>query len=507
MKMGELYGIFVKLSSLLFPEPKNREIKGTKSLLEIEFEKEYGISLVQLKQTAKFFTVVYLAMVILLIRSFKFSFSSSCLLLLLGLYGYYLLSMYPIDKIELKISRLDSLLYFIKMDVDLILKLNQSKEEPILNLIDLLETSYLDLSEPLKEVKKNIIRGEDIESSLNKIKIASKKIQAFFSNLILYISDSRYLQFNQGTINELEYKTFSKGLETRLSVLFFIGIFFPLGLGFMMILGQIDALTLILSIPFYGLILYMNKKKMLKDNHILLGTTANSSHAERKEFNKVLAFYRQLSFNLKRYPPEKAIILTSDDLIEGFSPNYSEFISKLKKYSIDYKTFFKLLVNDLHYVRSKILFQNLPVLLDYNSQNVSETMLDILSLIEKHLELQNERDVIYNAEKIKASLFSFVLPMILGFLSTVFLFFSKLSMDFTTNVNLFGIFTKISSFELFMYILSQIIMIFQVVLIFSEIFSLGSKIKMVLLSEMIYSFTLIITFLILMVVSTEFSLL
>ncbi len=503
--MEKLFGLFVKLSSILVPKSVIQEKKGSKSISERQFEKDYGISLEQLKQTAKLLMLVYFIIAFILIRFFNISVTASGLLLLLGLYGYHLLSGYPIDKIEVKIIRLDSLLYFIIMDVDLVLKLNISQEDPILNLVDLLEESYPDLSEPLKEVKKSIVKGEDVEHALNNIQLSSTKMRDFFSNLVLYIADPRYLQFNQTSINELEYQTFSKGLETRLSIMFFIGIFFPLGLGFMMILGQIDGLTLFLSIPFYGLILHIIKKKLLKDNDLLIGTTVHSSGEERAEFEKVLAFYRQLSFNLKRYPPEKAIIISVDEGIESFSPTYTDLVSKLKKYSVDYKMFFKMLVNEIKYIRSKILLQNLPVLLDYNSQNVSEIMLDILSLVEKHLALQNERAVIFNAEKIKASLFSYILPMILGFLCTVFLFFAKLSMDYGSNGNFLGIITEISLSELMIYLLSQIIMIFQVVSIFSEIFGLSSKRKMIFISELIFIFTLIITSLILMVASKGLS--
>ena len=189
--------------------------------------------------------------------------------------------------------------------------------------------------------------------------------------MVMYISDPRYFQFNQSSSMEMEYQTFSKGLETRLNILFFIGVFFPLGLGFMMILGKIDVLTLLLSVPFFGFILYYAKKKIMSSNISLIGSTNDISQAEKDEFKKVLEFYRSLSFNLARFPPETAIIVTSESLAFPLSPGYNDMISSIKKYTMDYDKFFKSLTNDLSNTRSKILLQNLPVLINQNSENVS----------------------------------------------------------------------------------------------------------------------------------------
>ena len=185
----------------------------------------------------------------------------------MGLYIYNYLKSYPREIIEFRISKVESMLYLLKMDVDLIARVNLSFEDPLIKLIDLFHYSYPELSNSLSEIKKSIRRGVDIEDSLQNIESPSQKIRDFFSHMVMYISDPRYFQFNQSSSMEMEYQTFSKGLETRLNILFFIGVFFPLGLGFMMILGKIDVLTLLLSVPFFGFILYYAKKKNYVKQH------------------------------------------------------------------------------------------------------------------------------------------------------------------------------------------------------------------------------------------------
>ena len=505
--MAEKTDLFIKISSILTKKKESKEFRSSNNYFDREFEREFGITFVQLEQAAKYIVMIYLLSLFLIFRTFKLSFTASGLLILLAFYTYNFLTGHYKDQIESKIGRLDSLLYFIKMDIDLVLKLNVSHEDPLLNFIDLIDESYADLVGPMQDLKKRIRKGEDIEETLSRIHFPSKKMHDFFSNLIYYISDSRYLQLNQTDENELAYQTFSKGLETRLSIMFFIGIFFPLGLGFLMVLGQIDILTLILSIPFFSLILSIIKKKLLNDNLILVGSSIHSSNAEIEEYNLILAFYRQLSFNLKIYPPEKAILFTYEAISKNITKNYSDIVAKLNKYSIDYHFFFKMLTNELKSIRSKLLIQNLPVLLDYNSENVSETMLNILKIVEKHLALQNERLTIYNAEKIKASLFSYLLPIILGFLSTVFWFFAKLSIGFQGSNSIFPLFNEISLVQLIMYIISQIIMIIQVNSVFSEIFNRNHRKFLIIISELIYLFTFTITYLISTIISNGINIL
>lgn len=503
--MAKTFDYFTKLCSYIPNHSKSDEDQVQQHRLErnldSEVKKEFGVTYNQIETGSKIVLLLYTCLLLLFINYVKVSLTALGILVLMGLYIYNYLKSYPREIIEFRISKVESMLYLLKMDVDLIARVNLSFEDPLIKLIDLFHYSYPELSNSLSEIKKSIRRGVDIEDSLQNIESPSQKIRDFFSHMVMYISDPRYFQFNQSSSMEMEYQTFSKGLETRLNILFFIGVFFPLGLGFMMILGKIDVLTLLLSVPFFGFILYYAKKKIMSSNISLIGSTNDISQAEKDEFKKVLEFYRSLSFNLARFPPETAIIVTSESLAFPLSPGYNDMISSIKKYTMDYNEFFKSLTNDLSNTRSKILLQNLPVLINQNSENVSNAMLKTLEVVEKHLALQNEREVIINAEKIKATLFSNILPIILGFLSTVFLFFTKLSMGIEGSDSLFSMIERITPVHLVVFIISQFIMIGQVVSKFSEIFGLKSPRKRIITAQIIYLVTFFMTFIILTVTS------
>jgi len=340
------------------------------------------------------------------------------------------------QEINKKESEINAILYLIKIDFSLICKTLKKNSDYCISFIKLIKNYQIPISGDFKNILKRIHEGSTPEAELLKTITPSKDFNLYLKNLIINNFESR-AEFNEFRENTLQknYKIFLREVQSKISIIFFIGTFFPIGLCFLILFQLINLIILILLIPLYLYFLNFLSSKFVHKNTYLIGFLNNNSNIEKKKFNEFLLFLKSFAMNLKNnISPEKSFL-------KSYTQNKNEYeilkqtiknqLTRLLNFNCSFHEIIQFFKLELKSIRYNLILDAIEKFLDENSKLSSEKIIDIINLVYKHQKLEKKLNLIIKGEKFKIFFFIFLLPILIGAISGMFPFFVVM----TRNIN------------------------------------------------------------------------
>ncbi|MFX1315131.1 MAG: hypothetical protein ACFE9T_04655 [Promethearchaeota archaeon] len=334
------------------------------------------------------------------------------------------------------------MLYIIRIDFALIQKSLNKKSDYCVNFIELIKNYDLPISDNFKEILKKIHEGELPEKALLKTITPSEDFNNYLNELLTnnFNNDYPFEEFNENTL-EKKFKIYLREVESKLSIIFFIGLFFPIGLCFLLLFQLVNQILILFLIPIFFFILYSLFKKFLKQNNFLIGLLGEYSNLEKKRFSEFILFLKSFANNLQRnISPEYAFLksyIQNKNLYNIIKEPLKNQISLLLNISSSFREMIRNLKFELKSIRFGIILDAIEKFVEQNAYYSSEKIFDILTILSRHQKLEKKLEIIIKGEKFKVFFFLFLLPIITGIIGGMLPFFILL----TKNIELTNNFT------------------------------------------------------------------
>ena len=328
-------------------------------------------------------------------------------------------------KIKKDENTINALLYLIKINFSLLSKTFNENSDYALIFIDLIKNYNLPVSERFKIILRKIHEGEIPEEEIYRITTPSEDFNNYLKNLL--INNFTYSHDNNAieeTNSERNFRIILRDIESKISIIFFIGLFFPIGLCFLILFHQIDLIIMILFIPFFLIFLNYLYQKFIKIDIMLIGLLNEYSNKERKKFDEFLLFLKSFAINLKtNISPEKAFINSyshNKNFFNQLKNPINHQIAHLLSFSGSFSHILKFLKFELNSLRYNLILNTIERMIDENAYYSSDKVFEILDIISKHRRLEKKLGIIIKGEKFKVFTFLFLLPIIIGAIGGLF---------------------------------------------------------------------------------------
>lgn len=341
-------------------------------------------------------------------------------------------------------SILNSILYLIKIDFSLIQKTAETNSDKCLNFIRIMIKYNIPISTYFKTVFKRVHEGKSPEEELIEMQTPSSDFDSFTKYLVINKFDNYDFDLFAENSLENQFKIYLKQVQSKMSILFFIGLFFPIGLCFIILFQLINVLFLLIFIPFFFSVLNLLFKKFIRNQNYLIGLINDFSRIERKKFEEFITILRSFASNLKsNISPEQAFLKSynqNKNSISILKKPLKNQISNLINSSYPFRELIEFLKSELNSWRYIIILDAIKNFVDKNAYFSSEKIREILAIIYKHQKLGKKLEIVMKGEKFKIYFFIFLLPVITGAISGFFPFFTIIihNLEFTGDIlNLF----------------------------------------------------------------------
>ncbi len=428
-----------KLHNLNIPKLKFKTLNSRYNDL---YKKLYNVDEIDINKASFIvFLASFIVTIVLLICFTAFniliiSLFSTLLSLILS-YKFNLVLYNEINKIG---SQINAMLYLIKIDFSLIKKTLNKNSDFSLNFIKLVKDYNLPISYDFMLIFKKIHEGLTPESELIKVLTPSEDFDKYLKDML--VNNFNYNRsFDEYSENDLEkkFKIYLRELQSRISILFFIGIFFPLGLCFLILFQLINLIFLIFFAPLFFFLLNILFRKFIKSNTYMIGFLNDHSKLEKRKFNEFLYFLKSFANNLKRnISPEQAFLKSytqNKNQIVLLAQSIKMHLSHLLNFEYSFNDMIQFLKLELKSIRYKVILDVIEKVITKNANYSSEKIVDILIIISKHQNLEKKLDIIIKGEKFKIFLFIFLLPILIGAISGTFPFFILITENISLNNN------------------------------------------------------------------------
>ncbi|MFX1589074.1 MAG: hypothetical protein ACFFC1_13050 [Promethearchaeota archaeon] len=335
-------------------------------------------------------------------------------------------------------TKINALLYLVKIYFSILQKSLSDDSDLALVFIKLVKGYDLPISKNFESILKRIQEGYNPEEELNNFVSPSKDFNNYLKELIANNFKTQN-SFNKNDTNSLEnkFKVYLKQIETRLSIIFFTGLFTPLGLGFLILFNRINLYILLILIPFFFILQRILFKKFIKSDIFLLGLLNNYSKKEKKNFEDFLSFLKSFAIKLQNnISPEKALITSyffHKDKLSQINKSLQNQINRLLSFTCSFNEMMEFLQYELKSFRYWIIIDVLKKILIENAYESSEKIYDILNFISKHKKLEKKLEIIMKGEKFKVLIFLFLLPIIMGAIGGMFPLFILIAQESPLN--------------------------------------------------------------------------
>ena len=421
--------------------------------------------------------------------------------LVLSLLASYRFNSHLYKKIEKEESILNALLYLIIINFSLIKKTLKINTDYSINFIELIKNYNLPVSESCKIILRKIHEGYTPEKELLKIVTPSEDFNHYLRDLIIndFNTDYEFQTLDDNT-SERNFKVVLRDIESKISIVFFIGFFFPIGLCFLILFQQINTFLIILFIPFFLILLNFLFRKLIKINILLIGLLKEYSNKEKRKFDEFQIFLKNFAINLKsNISPEIAFTnayLQNKKFYKILNKSFELQISRLLNFSYTFSEILNLLKVELKSLRYIIILDVIERMLDENSYYSAEKVIEILEIITKHRRLEKKLTIIIKGEKFKVLIFIFLLPIIIGSIGGMIPLFIML----TKNIEQLGSFSYNQFIELINIL--DFIVIFLTLFFsnlitcyyFLKIINFEKKFLIILISSVVYVLSFFISF-------------
>jgi len=434
-----------------------------------------------------FFNIFLFSLIFLTKFSFILIVSFSFLLALIISYFF---SKRLNNEIIKKENQLNALLYIVKIYFSLIQKSHGDRADHAINFIKLISEYKLPLSKEFRKILNKIQLGENPEVLLSKINTPSLDFNLYVKGLLLSNFSNNY-RLNEKSL-EKKFRTFLREIESKLSILFFFGLFFPLGLCFLILFQRINYFILISILPLFYISLKALNKKFLKNNFFLLGLISNYSREEKAKFNEFVSFLLSFTMNLqKNSSPEVAFVRAYSQNALNFNvldkPLKSQ-VSQLVNFSCSFDEMLENLQFELKSIRYKIILDVIGKLVAQNAYLSHEKITEILNEIFVHQKLENKLEIIIKGERFKVLLFLFLLPIIIGGIGGLFPLFNFMmgNISLSGSLSFSFLFELLFSYDFIIIFFSLLFCVYISSHFFLEIISYERKRMLIVISNMIY---------------------
>ncbi|MBY9007103.1 MAG: hypothetical protein KGD63_10120 [Candidatus Lokiarchaeota archaeon] len=362
-------------------------------------------------------------------------------------------NLYLYRKIKKAENRLNSLLYFIKIDFSLIQKIGKNQIDNCLNFIYLIIDYNITLSENYREILSKIHCGASPELELINCLYPSKDFIIYLKNLLtnnfqLDEYSDEYFSYSK----EKDFKVYLKQITTKLSIVFFVGVFFPIGFCFLLFLLSLNKFMMIMFIPMLIIFLDYLFKKFISVNHYLIGFIQNDSNFEKQKLEEFLLLIKKFALNLRQnISPEKALIKAFNEEKENI-PLLKSILEQDIILFLNGMYNFNQIINsfkeNLKSFRYHTIINSIVNMLKENAYFSSYKIIEIINILNKHKKLENKLNVIIKGEKFKVFLFLFILPIITGSIGSLLPFLPEISKSLISLEELNDPFLFLNSLDL-----------------------------------------------------------
>ena len=427
-----------KFHKYYFPKLKIKELNDRYSrlyreLYEIDKDDVNKASFIVFIST---FTILVLFSIVVLNLSILIIFLYSAIFSFMISYRFNLILYHDINKKEAEIN---ALLYLIKIDFSLIKKTLKPNTDYYVTFIKLIKEYKLPISENFKEILIKIQEGEIPEDELVKIMTPSRDFNLYLKNLLINNFNDNY-EFDELTESSLEknFKIYLKEIQSKISIIFFIGVFFPIGLCFLILFQIINIVILIFLVPIFLFVLNLLCRKFIRRNTYMIGVLNDYSGLEKKKFNEFLIFLKGFAINLKNnLSPERAFLKTytqNKSLYLVLEKTVKNLLSHLLNFNYSFHDIVQYFKLELNSVRYTVVLDIIEKFVTENPFYSTEKIFDILNILHNHQKLENKLEIIIKGEKFKIFFFIFLLPILIGAISGMFPLFILIS----GNINSFS---------------------------------------------------------------------
>lgn len=444
------------------------------------------------------FTVSFLLSIMIINLNILIIFLYSTIFSFFFSYKFNLIIFQDINKKELEIN---AMLYLIKIDFSLIKKTLRPNSDFYLSFITLIKDYKLPIINQFKKILVNVHEGEIPEKALMKVLTPSRDFNLYLNNLLIKNFDDFY-SLDKFTETKLEknFKIYLKEIQSKISIIFFIGVFFPIALCFLILFQFINIFSLIVLIPLFLLILNLLCRKFIRKNSYMIGVLNDYSGLEKKKFDEFLLFLSGFAVNLKdNLSPEKAFLKSysqNKNLFLILDKTFRNQLTRLLNFSCSFFDMIQFFKQELNSIRYSAILDLIEKFVSENPYYSTEKIFEIINILRSHQKLENKLEIILKGEKFKIFFFIFLLPILIGAISGMFPFFNLITRDI--NIISPVILNDYSNLMNFYYTILIFIVFISSISItsnyFLEVIKYRKKIPIIIISNLIFILTFLSSF-------------
>ena len=405
------------------------------------------------------------------------------------------------NDINQKEKRINALIYLIKLNYSMIQKSFSSNTDLCLKFIELIKFYNIPALDVFNKIFERIHEGYSPEVELNNLNTPSNDFDKFLSDLIVNnFNNSIFIDKLEEIESENHFRIYLKAIESKISIVFFIGLFVPIGLCFYILFSRMQIIFFIIFIPGFLFLFNYLFKKLLKTDTFLIGLLNDYSNIEKRRFNEFLIFLKGFAINLLgNNSPEKAFIeayLKNENNLIYLKKVFNQQISNLLNLSYSFGEMIDNMVNALTSIRFNLILGIIKEMVEKSAYHSSTRINQLLQIISKHKKLENKLDLIIKGEKFKLFIFLFMLPLIIGALGGTLHYLTVITNNFNfQNLNDFNLLTDFSNIQ-------NILIIFLILIscntitsyYYLKIINLENRYYIIVISDLLFIFAFMISY-------------
>ncbi|MCP6718701.1 MAG: hypothetical protein KJI71_00530 [Patescibacteria group bacterium] len=352
----------------------------------------------------------------------------------------YSFNLYLYKKINREEASINASIYFIKINFSLLQKVLTLKSDLCISFVKLMSNLDLVFSGLFSNILRKVQQGKSPEKELLKILTPSSDFNMYLQKLIVSnFNMSKTQESVRDYVLEKQFKTYLKSLEGKLAIVFFVGLFLPLGVIFFFLFLQVSFLALLLIIPIFLFLLRYLCRRFVKINTFFIGILAGTK-TEKRVFDQFLTFLEGFAIKLNyNVSPEKAFLTLYSEkkeqlkLLDYAIGNQASKLAKLTCSFDDMIESLKIHLKNLRYI---LILDTIKIMIDESALLSSEKIFEILNLIDRHRKLEDKFEAEIKSQRFKVFAFIFLMPLIMGGICGMMPFFSFFSLGDFMNVTM-----------------------------------------------------------------------
>ncbi len=459
---------------------------------KLMYEKEYNLNendinkasfIVFLISFISIFTTSIFLSIFNLVQIFSYS-------LIFSLFFSYSFNNKFYKEILKKENQLNAFVYVIRIYFSLIQKSVGNSADLAINFIRLISDHNLPIKKEFRKILNKIQLGQNPEILLSNVITPSIDFNSYLKELL--ISNFTYNETLIENSVEKKFRQYLREIESKLSVFFFIGLFFPLGVCFLILFQKINLILLVIMLPLYFISIKTLNKKFLRNDSFLLGLLNNYSKEEKVKFHEFISFLKSFTLNLqKNSSPEIAFINSysqnKSQIVLMDSPIKSQ-ITNLLNFSCSFEEMLENLQIEINSIRFKIILDVIGKLVSKNAYVSHKKINELLNEISKHQKLERQLEIIIRGERFRVLFFLFLLPIVIGGIGGLFPMFNIMinNISFSSNIHLSSLLELFFSYDFVVIFLALWFCVYTSSYYFLKIISYERKNILIITSCIIY---------------------